>query len=137
MKKAQQEDLIICELLENIDKIKIVDIYKYDAVGNVYALNNFYVYRKSTNDHKFVSFLSWLVLTFISVPFYFHGYFFLSGMFISIGSLAIIFYYLHRHNVYIYSQLAHKEFFSRKNQKQIRSIMMQVETKNILNSINN
>lgn len=137
MKKAQQEDLIISELLENIENIKIANRHKYGAADNVYCLNDFYIYKIKTIDHKFASFLVWFMLAFISIGFYTNGYYFLSGMAISIGSLCIIYVYLYRHNVYVYSQSEYKKYFSRKNQKQIRSIIMQVETKNILSSIKN
>lgn len=137
MKKAQQEDLIISEILENIDKIKIVDIPKYDAIGNIYALNSFLIYKKKTEDHKFICFLIWLVsfcLGFITIS---SGKFTCFFIFNFIGIAPLGYYFLHIHNSFIYSLDSDKKKFLRKNQKQIKSIVMQVETKNILNSIKN
>ena len=137
MKKAQQEDLIISEMLDNIDKIKVVDIYNYDSVGNVYSLNDFFVYKQDTINYNFSIFLISFLLIFISVGFYIDGSYFTSIIFIISALLSLIFWYLYVYNVYVYSQGKYKKCFLLKNQKQIRLIIMQVETRNILNSMKN
>ena len=137
MKKAQQEDLIISELLENIDKIKTKDFHLDNKIGNVYCLSSLFIYKQDTISYKFTCYLIFgLCFIFGLLPVRFGDYIICITIH-SIGIVSMCYYYLYKHNVYVYSQSKFIRQFSRKNQKQIRSIIMQVETKNILNSINN
>ena len=137
MKKAQQEDLIISELVENIENIKIVDVRGHDASGNIYALNNFFIYRKDTINHKFVCYLIFVFSSLCGlIPVRVGDYIACIALH-SISIMSLCYYYLYKHNTYVYTYSKFIKQFSRKNQKQIRSIIIQVETKNILNSIEN
>ena len=137
MKKAQQEDLIILELLDKIEKIKVSGSRIEDSKGNVYELSDLLIFLDKNTVEKIIHFIIMLVAVLFAAANFADEHPHVSFSLIFLSVIQLGYYYFYRHNIYAYSHDGVCKYFSRKNQKQIRSIMMQVETKNILNSINN
>ena len=57
MKKAQQEDLIILELLDKIEKIKVSGSRIEDSKGNVYELSDLLIFLDKNTVEKIIHFI--------------------------------------------------------------------------------